>query len=73
MTSKFTDYNGPTGPFVATDTGILSLADPRGMAAIMDSAMLVSLGYTQKAAEYQRLIEERGNGAAEPHPERLSA
>ncbi len=25
----------------------------------MDSAMLVSLGHTEKAAEYQRLIEAR--------------
>ncbi len=30
----------------------------------MDSAMLVSLGHTEKAAEHQRLIEQRKLGLA---------
>jgi len=30
----------------------------------LDSAMLVSLGHTEKAAEYQRLIEKRRPVAA---------
>jgi len=67
MKREFIDYHGPTGPFIATERGILPLASPDGMAAAMDSAMLVSLGHTEKAAEYQRLIEKRklasaGNG-----------
>lgn len=65
MKRNFIDYDGPTGPFIATDQGILPLDSPEGMAAAMDSAMLVSLGYSEKAAEYQRLIEKR-QAAASP-------
>ena len=57
MKLDFVDYHGPTGPFIATDRGILPLTSAEGMAAAMDSAMLVSLGHTEKAAEYQHLIE----------------
>lgn len=59
MKLNFVDYHGPTGAFVATERGILPLASPEGMAELMDSAMLVSLGNTEKAAEYQRLVESR--------------
>lgn len=71
MKVNFVDYHGPTGPYVATERGILPLASPEGMAEVMDSAMLVSLGYTEKAAEYQRLIEKRR--AAGPSVERSTA
>jgi len=57
MKLDFVDYHGPTGAYVATDRGLLPLTSPDGMVALMDSAMLVSLGYTEKAAEYQHLIE----------------
>jgi hypothetical protein len=59
MKRKFVDYHGPTGAFIATERGILPLTSAEGMAAAMDSAMLVSLGHSEKAAEYQRLIEAR--------------
>ena len=59
MKRNFVDYHGPTGPYVATRRGILPLASAEGMAEVMDSAMLVSLGHSEKAAEYQRLIEKR--------------
>jgi hypothetical protein len=59
MKREFVDYHGPTGPFIATDRGVVPLASPEGMAEAMDSAMLVSLGHTEKAAEYQHLIEKR--------------
>ena len=59
MKLNFVDYHGPTGAFVATEQGILPLASAEGMAELMDSAMLVSLGHSEKAAEYQRLIEAR--------------
>ncbi len=67
MKRTFVDYHGPTGAFIATERGILPLTSAEGMAAAMDSAMLVSLGHTEKAAEYQHLIEKRqpvaaGNG-----------
>lgn len=71
MNRKFTDYHGPTGAYVATDRGLLPFASAEGMAELMDSAMLVSLGYTEKAAEYQRLIEKRR--AAGPSVERSAA
>jgi hypothetical protein len=64
MKRKFTDYHGPTGAYVATDQGLLPLASAEGMAELMDSAMLVSLGFTEKAAEYQRLIEKRRAAAS---------
>jgi hypothetical protein len=59
MKLNFVDYHGPTGAFIATDRGALPLSSPEGMSELMDSAMLVSLGHTEKAAEYQRLIERR--------------
>jgi hypothetical protein len=71
MKRKFTDYHGPTGAYVATDRGLLSFASAEGMTELMDSAMLVSLGYTEKAAEYQRLIEKRR--AVGPSAERSAA
>jgi hypothetical protein len=71
MKRKFVDYHGPTGAFIATDQGILPLTSAEGMAAAMDSAMLVSLGHTEKAAEYQRLLERRrAASVAAKHPAR---
>lgn len=67
MKIDFVDYHGPTGPYVATERGILPLTSPEGMAEVMDSAMLVSLGYSEKAAEYQRLIEKRGAVSSSEH------
>jgi hypothetical protein len=29
------------------------------MVAVMDSAMLISLGYSEKAAEYEQLVKQR--------------
>lgn len=59
MKREFVDYHGPTGAFIATDRGILPLTSAEGMAEAMDSAMLVSLGHTEKAEEYQHLVEKR--------------
>jgi hypothetical protein len=66
MKLNFVDYHGPTGAFIATDRGALPLTSAEGMAELMDSAMLVSLGYTEKAAEYQRLVEARKAAASIP-------
>lgn len=68
MKVDFVDYHGPTGAYVATDRGLLPLASAEGMAELMDSAMLVSLGYSEKAAEYQRLIEKRRAASSSEHP-----
>lgn len=64
MKRNFVDYHGPTGAFIATERGILPLASAEGMAAAMDSAMLVSLGHSEKAAEYQHLVEARQAASA---------
>lgn len=70
MKLNIVDYHGPTGAYVATDRGILPLSSPEGMAELMDSAMLVSLGNTEKAAEYQRLVAKRKTASAAKHPAR---
>jgi hypothetical protein len=57
MKRELTHYDGPTGPFIATEQSLLPLTSVEGMAAIMDSAMLVSLGHTERAAAYRRLVE----------------
>ena len=54
--SKFVDYDGPTGPYIATEKGILPLSSTAGQAALADSAMLTALGYSAKAAAYEQLI-----------------
>jgi hypothetical protein len=72
MKLDFVDYHGPTGAFIATDRGALPLSSAEGMSELMDSAMLVSLGHTEKAAEYQRLIEKRkAASAANGRPARV--
>jgi hypothetical protein len=37
----------------------LPLSDPRALVALTDSALLADLGYSDKAAEYQKLIGRR--------------
>jgi len=59
MKRKFVDYHGPTGALIATERDIVPLTSAEGMAAAMDSAMLVSLGHTEKVAEYQHLLKAR--------------
>ena len=50
---------GPSGAYAAVDGKFLPLSDPRALVALTDSALLVGLGYSDKAAEYQKLIERR--------------
>ena len=71
MKREFVDYHGPTGAYIATGRGILPLTSAEGMAEAMDSAMLVSLGHSEKAAEYQHLVEARkAASTAREHPAR---
>jgi hypothetical protein len=56
MAKKFIDYDGPTGLFVATKDGIKPIQDPAALTALADSAMLSSLGYSDRAAHYTALI-----------------
>jgi hypothetical protein len=56
---KIIGYDGPSGAYVATDGKFLPLSDPQAIIALTDSALLTSLGYSEKAADYQKLIERR--------------
>lgn len=58
MTHKtFSDYDGPTGLFVATGEAILPLDSVEGIAAVAQSAMLTSLGSTPEAKQYQAAMQ----------------
>jgi hypothetical protein len=56
MFHEFTDYHGPTGPYVATGTKILSFGTAEGMAAVAQSAMLTSLGASPAAEQYAQAV-----------------
>jgi hypothetical protein len=60
----FSDYDGPTGPFIATTDGMRPITDPQALAALADAAMLTSLGATDRAAEFQRRLEAGRRRAA---------
>ena len=49
----FSDYDGPTGLFVATGEKIVALGSVEGIAAVAQSAMLTSLGSTPAAKQYE--------------------
>lgn len=49
---EFSDYTGPTGPFVATGSGVLELNSAQGISAVAQSAMLTSLGTGALADDY---------------------
>lgn len=54
----FSDYDGPTGPYVATTDGMRPITDPVALAALADAAMLTALGASDDAAEFQRRLRE---------------
>jgi hypothetical protein len=58
MKRMFRDYDGPTGPYVATKAGMRPIADPFAIASLAHAAMLTSLGTSSEAAEYQRLVDD---------------
>jgi hypothetical protein len=55
MTHEFSDYAGPTGPYIATGEKMLPLDTPEALEAMGHSAMLLSLGASPQADEYERL------------------
>lgn len=57
MSGEFSDYDGPTGAYVATRDGIKPLS-PEAVVEIANAAMLAGLGYSERAAAYQKLITE---------------
>jgi hypothetical protein len=56
---KIIGYDGPSGTYAVVDGKFMSLSDPQALVALADSALLTSLGYSDKAAEYQKLIQRR--------------
>ncbi len=56
---KIIGYNGPTGAYVVADGHTMSLSDPNAMVALVNSALLTGLGYSEKAAEYEKLTSSR--------------
>jgi hypothetical protein len=56
---KINGYDGPKGAYVATNGQFLPLNDPQALVALTDSALLTSLGYSDKAAKYQELAQSR--------------
>lgn len=56
---KIIGYDGPSGAYAVIDGEFLSLSDPRALVALTDSALLAGLGYSEKAAEYQKLVQRR--------------
>lgn len=59
MRRKIRNYDGPRAGYLATGDSLLKLSDPEAILALADSALLLSLGPTPKAAEYAKLMAER--------------
>ncbi len=64
MQRKIIGYDGPGGTYAVVDGEFLSLSDPQALVALTDSALLTGLGYSKKAAEYQKLTQCRRQPAA---------
>jgi hypothetical protein len=56
---KIIGYDGPGSGHVVTGGKFTPLDEPQALVALTDSALLTGLGYSEKAAEYQKLIERR--------------
>ncbi len=60
---KIIGYDGPSGAYVVAGNRTLPLSDPDAMVALVDSALLTGLGYSEKAAKYQELARSRNKHA----------
>lgn len=49
---EFTDYEGPTGLYVATGETLLALDSAEGLSALAQSTMLSALGTGEMADQY---------------------
>ncbi len=56
--SEFSDYDGPTGLYVATGSAILPLDSAEGISAVAQSAMLTSLGASPAAKKFQIAMKQ---------------
>lgn len=62
---EFSDYDGPTGLYVATGSKILPLDSAEGLSAVAQSAMLTSLGATPRAKRYAARVQRSLQAAHE--------
>jgi len=60
---EFSDYDGPTGLYIATGEKMLPLNTPEALAALGHSAMLLSLGASPQADEYETLVKQLAHAA----------
>jgi hypothetical protein len=63
MNDEFSDYDGPTGLYIATGEEMLPLSTPEALAALGHSAMLLSLGASPQADEYEHLVKQLARAA----------
>jgi hypothetical protein len=56
MTMQFSDYDGPTGLWVATGKQILPLGSPAGAVAFVGSVVQSGIGNAEDAALVQSLV-----------------
>jgi len=57
MKLHFSDYNGPTGLFVATGTKLLPLDDPAGAAAFVGAGMQAGVIDREQSAQIQSAVD----------------
>jgi len=63
MNDEFSDYDGPTGLYIATGEEMLPINTPEALAALGHSAMLLSLGASPQADEYEHLVKRLAHAA----------
>jgi len=70
MKVKFSDYDGPTGLFVATGKEILPLNSPAGATAFVGAAMQAGTIDPEQSAQIQAAVESvtHPDGASAAHP-----
>jgi hypothetical protein len=52
-------YEGPSGAYVIAGGQVEPLSEPSALVALTDAALLTSLGYSERAGQYQRLAQSR--------------
>jgi hypothetical protein len=56
---KIIGYEGPSGAYAVVGGQVKPLSEPSALVALTDAALLTSLGYSERAAQYQGLAQSR--------------
>jgi hypothetical protein len=56
---KIIGYEGPSGAYAIVGGQVRPLNEPSALVALTDAALLTGLGYSERAAKYQRLAQSR--------------